>query len=330
MRRIRGMLAALLAVLMLLGAACAEAVETNGAATLEAADAVLNDETVRAALDELDDADYNGAWEVLSAGETIRPGTKNQAARGLQKLLKALGATIYVDGNAGSKTFAALNEARAEFGAAPVDTADAACFARLVLWLRVRQSPENAEALIRGAGFEEGEMSYWLACADLAAGRGYRAAQLFAACGWSDGAARAEACAQPWPATGEIYRADDLEGRGMQLVLVVQGQPEGQATLAKLYLGGKLVSALFIGQEGRASVRLPGGNYSVHLGAGENWYGLDDAFGDAGNYEAMLFGENEQTVTLKEGMKYTLTQNDDSLAGGEDGVGSAALNLDNF
>ena len=327
MKECRRMLAALLAMLMLLGAACAEAVETD---ELAAADSALNGEAVRAMLAELNDNDYDSAWEALSSGETIGMGAKNRSAKGLQKLLKALGASIYVDGNAGSKTFAALNEARAARGAAAVETADAACFARLVLWLRVQQSPEDAEALIRTVGLEAGEMDYDLACANLAAGRGYRAAQLFAACGWSDGAARAEECAQPWPATGEIYRAEDLEGRSMQLVLSVQDPLEGQATLAKLYLGGKLVSALFIGPEGRASVRLPGGNYCVHLGTGESWYGLDDAFGDAGSYEAMLFDDGGQTVSLQEGMKYTLTLNDDSLTDGENGVGSAALNLDNF
>ena len=307
-------------ILMLMTMAYAEETGTT------VADTQLNAGSVQEALTVLNDEDYSTAWEALSGGETIVKGTKSDAAEGLQLILKALGYNLYIDGNAGSKTFAALNEQRATLGESETDTVDAACFGRLVLWLRVRDDADNAETLLSDAGLDAGEMQYWLACIDLAAGRGYAAAQRFFESGWGDCVERAEACAREWPGSGEIYRAEDMTDRDVQLVLAVKDQAAGEATLVKLYHEGECASMVFIGEDGSASVRLPAGNYSVHLGTGAKWYGTEDAFGEEGSYEMMLFDGSSQVVTLETGLKYTLTLNDD----GDTNVSSAALSLDNF
>ena len=102
--------ALILCVLMLMTVACAEAADTT------ATDTPLSDESVREALTVLDNEDYSAAWEALSGGESIVSGTKSDAAKALQLALKALGYELYIDGNAGAKTFAALNELRASLG----------------------------------------------------------------------------------------------------------------------------------------------------------------------------------------------------------------------
>ncbi len=311
------MAALVLCVLMLMTAAFAETAETTPETvetTPTTAVVQVNAQSVETALSALGDEDCSAAWEALSGGETIARGTKSDAARGLQLVLKALGYNLYIDGNAGKNTFAALNEQRVALGEAETDTVDAACFARLVLWLYVQDNRDSAETILSDAGLEDGEAEYWLGCLDLADGRGYAAAQHFTACNWSNSAERAEACAQAWPESGEIYRAEELTDRDVQLVLAVKDQPAGEATLVKIYSADECVSIVFIGEDGEASVRLPAGEYSMHVGTGEKWYGESDAFGEDGSYEEMLFGEDSTSVTLETHMKYTLTLNDDTDA----------------
>ena len=82
----------------------------------EAPRLVFVDPEAEAALDALGSDAYRRTYEALLAGETIRQGTKGDAARGLQLALVALGQRISADGNVGPKTLAALNAVQAALG----------------------------------------------------------------------------------------------------------------------------------------------------------------------------------------------------------------------
>jgi len=118
---------------------------------------------------------------------------------------------------------------------------------------------------------------------------------------------------EAWPANGEIYGNSAYSQEQTQLDIVIENQSCGYASLVKLYTAsGDLVRCLFAGQpsDGSGSIHIaaliPGGDYVLKLGIGQNWYGLAESFGAAGAYSTLFIDENTSVITLDAGYRYTL------------------------
>ena len=142
--------------------------------------------------------------------------------------------------------------------------------------------------------------------------------------------ARAEACVQPWPKNGEVWRSSAAKKKNMELTIKVQ-QDQDRAFLARIYQGGTLLSCLFIGGSGKATTKLPAGTYMIKDGVGTQWFGVKEAFGRAGDYSTMTFSNNgSQTVSLKSGHAYTITINAAEADPNADSVGSQYESWEGF
>ncbi len=119
----------------------------------------------------------------------------------------------------------------------------------------------------------------------------------------------AENCIQPWPKNGEVWRKDGIGKGDMELTIDVN-QPDGTAYFARLYLDGEHVSDLFVGGTGSATVRLPGGNYTIKDGSGSTYFGVREMFGRYASYETLEFDDEGTTVAyLQKGHSYVLSIN---------------------
>lgn len=254
---------------------------------------------------------YDETYEYLLAGNVVAKGENSNYGKGLQNLLVALGQDISIDGQVGGKTIAAMNEVRERLGMEANDGIDAPCFERLLTCLFCLRDEDAAYAILVDGGYmTEDELTYLRACGFELTGRYYKAYQAFCLTGWEDANERAECCAQDWPKNGEVYRNCDYSAKKTYLHLIINSQNAGRAALIKLYAeNGDLVSCLFIGGAGEVTAKLPGGVYTVKMGVGESWFGVQDAFGKQGYYETMLFDGGADSVTLKSGHEYTLTVN---------------------
>lgn len=271
---------------------------------------------VSAILNALDNDLYRAAFDAASA-DGLRKGAKGDAARGLQTALIALSCDISADGSAGSKTMEALNTVRAAFGEEPVDALDADGMARLLAWVLISTDEDTARDVL--SDMDADEFEYLCACALDRRGNGYLAMQRFLSSSWKDSDARAAACEKPLPKSGVLFR--DASGKKMTLTLDVNAASPDSGSLFKIYDSREnLVACVFVNGSGKASVKLPGGTYTIKMGTGTKWYGLEDAFGSSGNYQIMTFDGGAETVQLKSGYTYTLTINTVESSG--DSVGS--------
>lgn len=125
--------------------------------------------------------------------------------------------------------------------------------------------------------------------------------------------ARAETAAQPWPANGVIYQSSAYTAQEAELDVTLRNLQAGSAALVKLYTAnGDLVCCLFAGQTGTAgnslqiTAQLPGGKYTLTLGIGQSWYGLNAAFGADGTYTSLSLSDDSTVTTLDAGCTYTL------------------------
>ena len=167
-----------------------------------------------------------------------------------------------------------------------------------------------------------GEYDYMRACALAARGRYASARSLFEGSGWGDCQARAEACVQPWPKTGVLYRNPEVKGSSTELAVQFNTDP-GTAMLVKIYTaGGVLARTMFIGGTGKAKTSLPAGTYVIKDGTGRNWYGEEESFGSEGSYEIMTFEGGRQEVQLKKNYSSTITVNVQEEDPDAEGVGS--------
>lgn len=264
--------------------------------------------TTEDVLNALNDDTWRAASEALLAGEVIQKGSLGDTAKGVQETLVAFGQDIAVDGNVGPKTIAALNAVQAAFGMEQTETLDADGYAQLLPGLLMVTNPDEADSLLAGQ-MEPAEYDYMRACA-LEAQRKYASAKtMFEDCGWGDWETRAEACVQPWPATGVLYKNPDVSGSSTELTVKFNTDPD-TAMLVKIYtLDDRLARTMFIGGTGQATCSLPADTYIVKDGTGKNWYGEVEAFGSEGYYEIMTFGDGGQEVQLLENYSATITVN---------------------
>ncbi len=278
----------------------------------------------------LDDPLYLSAYEYLEAGNFIRSGERSDNAKALQTQLVALGRDIKIDGQAGPKTIAAMNDVRVCLGMDKNDFIGAPCFEKVLACYLCVKDEDAAYDLLVGS-MSEDEFTYLCACGFELTGQYYKAYQKYCLTGWEDANERAERCAQSWPKNGEVYRNSEYSSKKTYLHIKIDNQDEGQAALIKLYAdNGDLVSCLFISGAGKVTAKIPGGTYTVKMGVGENWFGIEDAFGDEGYYQTMLFDDYADTVTLKSGYEYTLTINTSESDPTAEGVGSEHEDYENF
>jgi len=262
---------------------------------------------VGAVLDALGDDGYRAAWQALEDGEVIGQGSKGEVARAVQRMLLGFGQDIAVDGSVGPRTIGALNAVQAEYGLEQTDALDAEGLRRLLPRLLAVTDPEAAEALLSGP--MGGEYDHIRGCALAREGRWYSARQAFEASRWGDWEARAEACVQPWPKTGRLYKNPEVAGSETKLVVRFNGDGDS-AILVKVYTeAGVLARTLFIRGTGEASTSLPAGTYVVKDGQGTAWYGEAETFGGEGVYEVMTFEDGRQSVALERHHTSTITVN---------------------
>ena len=267
-------------------------------------------------------------YEALLAGEVVQNGSKGEAARGVQQTLIDFGQGITADGSVGPKTLAALNAVQSAFGLEPTDFVDAAQYEALLPRLLIATDEPAARELL--AASMGGEYDYTRACALQARGLWYSARVAFEGSRFGDWEARAQACVQPWPKTGELYRNPDVKGSNTRLT--VQFNSDGEtAMLVKLYTpDGVLARTMFIAGTGKATTSLPAGRYIIKDGAGVNWYGEEEAFGGEGYYEVMTFGDGEQEVELPKNYASTITVNVEEYNPDADSVGTLGEDWESF
>lgn len=284
--------------------------------------------TTEDVLEALGEDIYRDTYAALAAGETVGRGAKGELAKGFQQTLIAFGQKITADGSVGPKTIAALNAVQEAFGLEPTETLDADGYAELLPRLLISTDPDAAEPLLKDS--MGGAYDYARACALVAEGKYYQAKQAFETCGYSDSAARAEACVQPWPKNGELYRNPSVGGSSSKLTVKFNTDPE-TAMFVKIYtLDDVLARTLFIGGTGKASTSLPGGTYVIKDGTGHDWYGEEDAFGADGYYEVMTFNGGERQVQLMKNYTSTITVNVQEGDSKGDAVGSASEDWGTF
>ena len=119
--------------------------------------------------------------------------------------------------------------------------------------------------------------------------------------GMSDPGERAQACVQPFPEAGVVYRADGYGEETTELTVAV---PAG----------------------GSATFRFPSGTYRINESYGSQWFGTDDMFGDDGAYFTCTFG-GEDSFTFEYGNGYIMSS---AGEGGGTSVGNHSTDRGSF
>ncbi len=250
---------------------------------------------------------------------------KGDYAKALQRVLKAFGEDISIDGKAGGGTFKLLNKIQERFGMKKTNYVDADVFAELLCALLVYKEGASAEGDVLDAGIPESEYLYFLARKQASDGHHYLAKCSYEASGWADWAERADACKKDFPKDSRIWKSSSA-GSGVTIKFKVKNSDSDVGHCLKIYNSDdKLVTVLFVGGNGSAQASLKPGRYTIKEGYGYEWYGRKDAFGEDGSYHTWTFDYGETSYKLKSGYLYTLT------TGVYDGnAGSAYENWDNF
>lgn len=120
-----------------------------------------------------------------------------------------------------------------------------------------------------------------------------------------DAAAMAEKCILPAPSTGTILEGDAYSSGSVDLKIIA---PAGEDCYVKVYKDGVLSYTAYIRGGEDYTKSLSSGTYSINVGYGQGrWFGPDDMFGDEGNYEKLLLGEDSYESYMESNMIYTLT-----------------------
>ncbi len=284
---------------------------------------ILPGPSVDEVLDALGDDIYRTTYDAICSGEVIQKGSKGDAAKGVQQTLIAFGQGIAADGSVGPKTIGALNAVQAAFGLEQTEALDVDGYAELLPRLLMVVDPDQADALLMGR-MDAGEYKYMRACSLVAQGKFATAKAFFEKSGWSDWESRAEACVQPWPKTGVLYKNPAVKGSNSKLSVQYNTDPDN-AMLVKIYtMDNVLARTMFIGGTGKATTSLPAGTYIIKTGTGKHWYGEEESFGERpeGYYEIMTLSDGSQEIELRKNYHSTLTINVQEEVPETDRVGS--------
>ena len=176
---------------------------------------------------------------------------------------------------------------------------------------------------------EKYDESYRLALNYLEEDKFYKAYEAFLDSSSEGAWERAQECIQPWPRDGVVWRNSSAMGSGVDLTFKVN-QDREQAMVIRILKNDRLVCVLFVGGPGQVTVSLSPGTYTIRDGTGEDWFGVDDAFGRKGSYETMTFNGGMEAVTLQNNYSYTITVNVQNADPDADGVGSHYEDYDSF
>lgn len=125
-----------------------------------------------------------------------------------------------------------------------------------------------------------------------------------------DSFSRAEECIQDLPSTGQIYRNTDFSGSAVSLRIRTP-RDDPRPTFVKIYTADEIhVSSIFIRAGESSTVRLPANTYMIRSAHGENWFGLEELFGDQNAYYQTLLLEGSTTYAFRRNYEYTLTLRD--------------------
>jgi hypothetical protein len=272
------------------------------------------------------DAAYAQALAFLSNGSVFADGVKDEAAKGLQRLIVQLGGDVVIDGKIGKKTIAAMQAVTYGYlgtPGAPRLAIDAEAFESMLASLLVQTDAERAKRAL-----SDTEIIYYQAAASLRAGDYYAAyAGYSKAKGYLMSDEFLPACAQPWPEDGELSRSDDLIG-GTCALIVQTTLSDGMAACVKLQTeAGEPALTLFVKARGEARAQIPAGAYIALVGVGKTWFGERDGFGAEDAHYLRVKFDGAQTLHAEGDHSYTLT-----LDGMEDaeGVGARTIPYNSF
>ena len=142
--------------------------------------------------------------------------------------------------------------------------------------------------------------------------------------GMSDPGERAQACVQPFPEAGVVYRAD---GYGEETTeLVIESDNAYENSYYKIYDGNTLALTVAVPAGGSATFRFPSGTYRINESYGSQWFGTDDMFGDDGAYFTCTFG-GEDSFTFEYGNGYIMSS---AGEGGGTSVGNHSTDRGSF
>jgi outer membrane protein assembly factor BamD (BamD/ComL family) len=129
-----------------------------------------------------------------------------------------------------------------------------------------------------------------------AQGQFYTAHALFNGIGsFLDAPERAEACKQPAPDNGELYRNPDFGSKKVPITIKVGDQE--MSMYMKIYSeGDALVSTVYIAANSKTKIKLPAGKYRIKAAYGYDWFGEEEMFGDLAYYEVLVFDDGEYTA----------------------------------
>jgi len=147
-------------------------------------------------------------------------------------------------------------------------------------------------------------MDYSAADALYAAGEYYEAYKAFGELGsYRDSAERKAACVQDTPASGVLYQNASYKSSSVDFTIDNWGFTN---TYIKLYTAdGVLVACIFIQEDSKATIHLPGGDYQMNQAYGDLWFGETDMFGDEGKYSKCTVA-GSYVFTLENGYAYTM------------------------
>jgi len=142
----------------------------------------------------------------------------------------------------------------------------------------------------------------------------YTAYTIFRSLGsFKDSDERAEQSIQDHPATGQVYRNPDFPGSAVQLRIRTPAN-DPRPTLIKVYTEDEEhVSSVFIRAGASATVRLPVGSYLFKMAYGENWFGLEEYFGDEDAIYLTILVDNATVHSFSRNYIYTLTLRDSDV-----------------
>ncbi len=278
------------------------------------------------------DPSYRDAYDKLRESEPIANGTQNETVRTIQTIFNEFGFELPLTGGFYNQSLASLQTIEETFGMEKTNSLDAATLERILINLLYYRAAKNEtseeetfpntpnfDELERNLnlGTEAGNHLYLKACGLQMAGAYYKAYQTFEESGSDDYEQRMDACAQDWPATGQIDRDPNFYGTNTSLTFRI-GKDADTAVIIKILRRGVTVSTLFLGRGDTVTAYLAGDTqYQLKLGMGEKWYGIKDAFGPDGYYEVMTYEDGTDTVFLEAGGIYTLSINTTTTTEGD-------------
>ena len=234
-----------------------------------------------------------------------------------------------------------MHAAQKVLGKPESDTVDAALFEELLKCLYIvrqeKADEKNGSSSVKNIlreNMDADKYEYLAGSAFWIRGEFYDSRQHYLNTDLYDAAARAEACRQPWPATGVLYQNANYVSNDMHLIIKVDYRDPSYAGLYKIVAqNGDTAANLFISGASTADVWLPGGIYELREATGQYWYGNRDLFGGEGSYETMLFYEFEgqDTLTyLEGGYEWIITVNIQQSSSEGSSVGSQWTDYGSF